>query len=321
MRLQVHVFDTFRSLYEDDLDFRDIWSSCRTSTFKQFSMHEVLLAENGEGCSSSHIAKIHESNVGLYTPLPVPEAHWEDVSLDFVLCLPRAQRNKDSIMVVVDRFSKMAHFVPCSETFDASQMVRLYFFGIVKLHGIPKTLTSDRDVKFVSHFWRTLWTRLGSKLQFSSSHHPQINGQTEAEFAYNHSINRATGKSPFEIVYGKNPTTPLDLATIPLPDQVCTQGDEQSTQIKELHQQVRQQIDKHNKQYAARANKHRKRIVFHEGDLKINDNAYKLELPGHYNVSATFNVADLSPYVGDSEDEVVSRSSLSQEGEDNVGND
>ncbi|GKA41605.1 RNA-directed DNA polymerase [Tanacetum coccineum] len=187
----------------------------------------ILHSKNGEGCSSSHIAKIHESNVGLYTPLPVPEAHWEDVSLDFVLCLPRAQRNKDSIMVVVDRFSKMAHFVPCSETFDASQMVRLYFFGIVKLHGIPKTLTSDRDVKFVSHFWRTLWTRLGSKLQFSSSHHPQIDGQTE----------------------------------------VCTQGDEQSTQIKELHQQVRQQIDKHNKQYADRANKHRKRIVFHEGDL------------------------------------------------------
>nr|GEX72825.1 hypothetical protein [Tanacetum cinerariifolium] len=114
---------------------------------------------------------------GLYTPLSVPVAPWEDVSLDFVLGSPRTQRAKDSVMVVVDQILKMAHFVSCSKTFDTSQVARLYYAEIVRLHGVPKTLTSDRDVKFVSHLWRTLWTRLWSKLQFSSSHTPKLIGR------------------------------------------------------------------------------------------------------------------------------------------------
>nr|GEX83096.1 RNA-directed DNA polymerase [Tanacetum cinerariifolium] len=154
-----------------------------TSTLDGYLFKGVRLLER---CRTCHIAKTHSSNASLYTPLYVLVAPWKDVSLDFVLCLPRTQRAKDSVMVVVDRFSKMAHFVPCSKTFDASQVARLYFAKIMKLHGVPKTLTFDRDVKFVSHFWRTFWTRLGSKLQFSSSHHPQTDGQTEV-------VNRSLG--------------------------------------------------------------------------------------------------------------------------------
>nr|GEW49281.1 RNA-directed DNA polymerase [Tanacetum cinerariifolium] len=168
----------------------------------------------------------------------------EDVSLDFVLVLPRTQRHKDYVMVILDRFSKMVNFVPCSKTFDASQVAKLYFSKIVKLNSVPKTLTSDRDVKFFSHFWRTLWTQMDSNLQFSSSHHAQTHGQTEP---------RVDG--PFRVL------------------------------------------------------------------MKVNDNAYKLKLPGHYNVSSTFNVTDLSPYKGEGDDYPNPRSSLSQEGKDDAVND
>ena len=104
---------------------------------------EKYIARFVKKCVVCMMAKTHGNNAGLYTPLPIPNMPWEEVSLDFVLVLPRTQRNKDSIMVVVDRFSKMAHFVPCNKSNDASHVADLYFKEIVRLHGIPKTMVSD----------------------------------------------------------------------------------------------------------------------------------------------------------------------------------
>jgi hypothetical protein len=111
-------------------------------------------------------------------PLSIPEWKWENICMDFIVGLPRTSRGCNSIWVIVDRLTKSAHFIPVAMTYRVGQYAELYISHVVRYHGIPKTIISDRGSIFVAHFWEQLHECLGTHLIRSSAYHPQTDGQT-----------------------------------------------------------------------------------------------------------------------------------------------
>ncbi|CAI7770064.1 unnamed protein product [Closterium sp. NIES-54] len=176
-----------------------------------------------------------QKKAGLLQPLPVPEQPWQVVSLDFITGLPPTNAGHDAILVVIEKFSKMGHFIPTHTTARTEETAQLFLKHIISQHGIPTTLISDRDPKFTSKFWKELMSLMGTRLAMSSAYHPQTDGQTERlnqiveqllraackddinkwdlhlpvlEFAYNNAKHAATGDTPFFLCYRRHPLTP-----------------------------------------------------------------------------------------------------------------
>ncbi|KAI5351062.1 hypothetical protein L3X38_003953 [Prunus dulcis] len=167
---------------------------------------------------------------GLLQPLPIPEWKWEHLMMDFMFQLPRTRNKHDGVWVIVDRLTKSAHFLPVRANYMLSKLAQLFVDEIVRLHGVPVSITSDRDPRFTSRFWTKLHEAFGTQLQFSTAFHPQTDGQSERtiqtledmlracalqfrndwdeklpliEFAYNNSYQASIKMSPFHALYGK----------------------------------------------------------------------------------------------------------------------
>jgi hypothetical protein len=166
----------------------------------------------------------------------VLEWKWEEIAMDFIVGLPRSQSGYDSIWVIVDRLTKVAHFIPVKTTYSGPQLTELYMSRIVCLHGVLKKIVSDRGTQFTSKFWERLHETLDTQLRFSSAYHPQTDGQTKrvnqiledmlracalqygrswdkslpyAEFSYNNNYQENLKMAPFEMLYGRRCWTPL----------------------------------------------------------------------------------------------------------------
>jgi hypothetical protein len=109
----------------------------------------------------------------------VPEWKWEEIAMDFIMGLPRTQSGYDSIWVIVDRLTKVAHFILVKTTYSRPQLAEFYMSRIVYLHGVPKKIVYDIGTQFTSRFWEWLHETLDTELRFSSTYHPQTDSQTE----------------------------------------------------------------------------------------------------------------------------------------------
>jgi hypothetical protein len=177
-----------------------------------------------------HVKAIHMKAASPLQSLPIPTWKWEDISMDFIAGLPWTTKGYDSIWVIIDQLTKIAHFLPVKVKYPVIAYAELYIACILSLHGVPKTIASDHGPQFVSKFWEELHKSLGTKLLHSSAYHPQTSGQTErvnqiledmlracvlkfpqkwddclplAEFSYNNSYQESIKMAPFEALYGR----------------------------------------------------------------------------------------------------------------------
>ncbi|KAE8692821.1 cytochrome P450 78A7-like [Hibiscus syriacus] len=270
---------------------------------------------------------------GLLQPLPIPEKPWESLSMDFIVCLPVSD-GFSSIMVVVDRFSKYGTFIPASKVCPAEEAARLFLKYVVKYWGVPQTIISDRDTRFTGRFWKELFKLMGSSLNFSTSVHPQTDGQTErvnalVETYLRHYRSEATNQSSFEIVTGQQPLTPNAVV-------IGYQGPNPTTyqfakEWQEQHELVRACLHKAGKRTKKWADRKRQDVNFEVGDLvlaklsgilrnpyhkglvrryegpfkvlkRVGTMAYKLELPLTIKAHPVFHESLLKPYHQDEEE-------------------
>ena len=235
----------------------------------------------------------HQKPSGLLVQPIIPVWKWENITMDFITKLPTTRDKHDSIWVIVDRLTKSAHFIPIKETYSVAQLAQIYVDEIVCRHGIPLNIISDRDGRFVSRFWESLQSALGTQLNLSTAYHPQTDGQSERtiqtledmlrscvldfggnwdrhvpliEFSYNNSYHTSIGMAPFEALYGRKCRSPICWNEI---GETQITGPEMVQETTDKIAQVRQNLLAARSRQKSYADKRRRPLEFNVGDLVL----------------------------------------------------
>nr|GEU75739.1 putative reverse transcriptase domain-containing protein [Tanacetum cinerariifolium] len=232
----------------------------------------------------------HQKPSGLLVQPEIPQWKWDNITMDFVTKLPKAQSGNDTIWVVVDRLTKSAHFLPMKETDPMDKLARLYLKEVVTRHGIPVSIICDRDPRFTSNFWKAFQKAMGTRLDMSTAYHPETDGQSErtiqtledmlracvidfgngwerhlplVEFSYNNSDHASIKAASFEALYGRKCRSPICWAEV---------GDAQLTGPELIHEttekivQIKQRIQAARDRQKSYADIRRKPLEFQVGD-------------------------------------------------------
>jgi hypothetical protein len=263
-----------------------------------------------------------QSTAGLLQPLPIPNHPWQQVTMDLITQLPKSRQGNDAIVVFVDKLSKMVHLVATKTAVTAPQLAEIFWTTVVRHHGLPSSIISDRDPRFTGHFWRALWKCLGTQLTMSTAFHPQTDGQTEranrtleemlrsyvsfqqkdwdehlvaAELAFNASKHASTGFTPFYLNGGREVSVPLDLA---IEEARTTRQPDAAARIQQLHRDLdaaKEHLLKAQQRQAHHADKRRREMRFEIGDEVLLSTAH-LKLIDGSDRTAKFTYKYIGPF-------------------------
>lgn len=264
-----------------------------------------------------------QATPGLLQPLPIPDYPWQQVTMDLITQLPKSLRGNDAIAVFVDKLTKMVHIAATKTTVTAPQLAEIFWTNVVRYHGLPSSIISDRDPRFAGNFWRALWKCLGTQLAMSTAFHPQSDGQTEranrtleemlrpyvrsflqkdwdehlvaAEFAINAAKHASTGFTPFYLNGGREVSAPLDLA---IEEARTTRQPDAAARIQQLHRDLetaKEHLLKAQLRQAHYADKHRREVRFQVGDEVLLSTTH-LKLLGGGERTAKFTYKYIGPF-------------------------
>ncbi|GJW97824.1 reverse transcriptase domain-containing protein [Tanacetum coccineum] len=249
------------------------------------------IAEYVSRClTCSKIKAEHQKPSGFLQQPEIPEWKWEKITMDFVTKLPKSSSGHDMIWVVVDRLTKLAHFIPIREDYKTEKLAKIYTNEIIARHGVPVSIISDRDGRFTSHLWQAFQEALGTRLDISTAYHPQTDGQSERtiqtledmlqacvmdfgsswdthlpliEFSYNNSYHTSIKCAPFEALYGRKCRSPVIWTEI---GESQLTGPEIVQETTEKIVQIKERLKTGMSRQKSYADKRRKPLEFQVGD-------------------------------------------------------